>query len=186
MPWLGPTDDMVSKVGNSWFSVGMDQDVGRLQVTVKQPVCVRVVDSLGNLNHQLDRALHGQRAIEQFVPQVAAWNEFEDDETVVLVQLSVIVNGHDVWVRNFGSGLSLPKQTFHEGSWIFATNPRNFDSNIARKALILSPIDCAERSLAENSQHAVPANLVPSHGRRVGAPSHQVCSAPRAPVDLVN
>ncbi len=85
-----------AKVRNLRVAVARQQNVLRLHVAMHEPVLVRVRETVGDFERELDRAPHRQRSgsVEQLL-QGFALDELEDDE-LMAVGLAAVDDRDDV------------------------------------------------------------------------------------------
>src|SRR5215471_19306212 len=94
-----------------WFAFGIEQDVPRFDVAMKNAVLVRVVHSSRHRDHQFDGAAHRHWLTFDDCVKLAAFDKFHA-EVARAVALAYFVNGNDTRMLQTSCCLSFATKTF--------------------------------------------------------------------------
>jgi hypothetical protein len=103
-----------AEVGDARLALGVDQDVGRLEVAVQHAAAVREVDRLGDDADVAHRLQRRQRVFAHQFGQAAALDVIHR-EVVLPLLLADLVDGDDVGVLEAGGGPGFLLEAAHVG-----------------------------------------------------------------------
>lgn len=123
--------DCKSEVCDLRTTVGTQQDVCRLQVSVEQPVLVGMVNSIGNLDQQVDGPFHLDWASTNFMAEVTAFHKLKHHKTAAIIQFATVEDSDDVFVFKFSCCVRLFQKTVDTLLIGVISESRDFDSNFS-------------------------------------------------------
>ena len=159
----GPLADVLlaqrqPEVGDVRPAVVVEQDVGRLDVAVDQPLAVGVVQRLGDGGDESRRLQEREARLLQSAGQVAAVDELGHDEAQAVVGAADVVDGDDVRVVQAGEDAGLGQVRLDVLGACDQTGMRRLDRDGPVKLLIQRLKDAPEATFSKEFDHAIPAD----------------------------
>jgi hypothetical protein len=155
--------------------IGTEQEVGRLDVAVQQVAPVRVIQRLGYLADDGDRALRGHPPFAQLLVGVTAGHQLHGDPQLT-VGLAAGVDRHDVGVIQRGGQLGLALEAPPELVVGAQLGRQHLQRVAARQRGVTGPVDGAHAALPQHTFDGVYRH------HRTGTQRHAVCSVTVPPV----
>ena len=139
-----------SEVRKDRPGVGIQQDVGRFQVSVHDPLAMGVVQGIRQGHHELQHRVRRQRPFAELVLEVAPRHQLADDEGEPLV-VSKVIDLEDVGVTQPGNGLRLLGESSHEGRVLGVVGGEHLHRHVAVEGGVVGP---------EHGRHATAPKLL--------------------------
>jgi hypothetical protein len=138
--------------------------VGRLDVPMNDALGVCDIESVGNLNAEIEDVLDGERLALDVLTECFTVNEFHDDERAVIL-FPNIVDGANAGMIEGGSGMRFTAETLQSLSILFHVIGKEFQSDDAVKADVQGLVDDTHSASTEFFQDAIVRNGPVNHWR---------------------
>ena len=153
-----------------------DEDVRRLHVAVHDPLAVGGVESVGDVQAEVQKLLGLKPPGEDAVLQCLPLQAFHDDEGLPLV-LADVVDGADVGMIQGRGGLRLTLEALTGGRVAEVGLGEELQRDVAVEAGVLTLVDDAHASAAELLDHAVVRDGLADHWE-FGRKGYNIASRP--------
>ena len=131
-----------------------EHDVRRLEIAMHDPLPVRLVERVGDLDAAAHRLLERERAaLQGFVEGPPL--EVLHDEVVGVALASDVVKGADVWMRQLGDGPRLAFEALADGRRRHEARRQNLDRDGAPEAGVAPAVHLAHAAGAERRDDLV-------------------------------
>ncbi len=153
---LGVLELCEAEVENLHLAVGQQEDVGGLQVPVRDALLVRRAESARDRDRDVHRLAHRQRALPQAIGERLAVQEFGDHEERVAVEADV-EEGEDIGVREscYRVGFALePGAAVRVAGHV---RRQHLDGDVAAEARIARAVHLAHAAGPKGGRHFVGA-----------------------------
>jgi hypothetical protein len=134
-----------------------DEDIGRLDVTVEDPLGVRGAERVGDLHRQFQQPLVVKRLAFNRVLQRLALHHLHGDEGPAAV-LADLVNRADVGMVQRRGGARLAAKAFQRVLVFLQVFGQELEGNVAAEGEVLALVNHTHASAAQLAQHAVMGN----------------------------
>ncbi len=131
-----------AEVGEFGLVVGVDDDVAGFDVAVDDAAAVGELDGVADLLEDLDGATGGEEVFADEVEDIAAVDEFHDEDAVFLDD-SEFEDGGDVRVDEAGHGLGLGAEAVDGFAVAAGVWREDFDGDGAVEVALEACVDCA-------------------------------------------
>ncbi len=140
-----------AKIGDLGHALAVEDDVGRLDVTVQDPLVVRIGQALADLQHQLETLLERSLAKVEDLFERAALDQLHREEVNPLL-LSDLQNRDDVGVTQPGQGLGFALESRHLGP-VRLRRVQHLERHDSVQSLLTRSVDDAHSAAADLLQH---------------------------------
>lgn len=131
-----------AEVGELGLAVGVDEDVAGFDVAVDDAAAVGEVDGVADLMEDLDGATGGEEVFADEVEDIAAVDQFHDEDAVFLDD-GEFEDGGDVRVDEAGHGLGLGAEAVDGFAVAAGVWREDFDGDGAVEVALEACVDCA-------------------------------------------
>ena len=150
--------------------VGVEQEVGWLDVAVDQPAPVRVVEPGRGLGADLGGLLRGEQHAGVVDLAERASGQVLEHQVGLPILLTPVVDPQDVRVVERGHGLRLGPEALEEGAVAGKSRMEHLDGNLAVKGDVVGEVDVRGRTGPQGRNESVPVAEDTSDG--VGEARH--------------
>ena len=154
-----------AEVGDAWFALFIDEDVGGLEIAMEDALLMGVVNGLGNFPDERGSLREGKGACAEGISETFAFDEFHGEE-VVAVFPADFVNGNDVGMAEARDGLGL---NFEAADFLLGSeraSEDDFEGNDAVEAFLAGLVNDAHAALADDFEDFVAGEF--RRGKRGG------------------
>jgi len=143
-----------------------DENVGRFDVTMNDALGVSGIESVGDLDGDIEKAVQFEWLAGDEMLQCDSIEEFHDDEGFA-VRLSDVIDSANVGVVQGGSGLRFPFEAGERQRIFGDLVGQELESDAAMKAGIIGFVNNAHTATAESFNDTVMGNGLSYEGVRV-------------------
>src|SRR4051794_13460092 len=97
-----------------WLAFLIQQNVSRFDVTMQNPMLMRVMHGAGHFCDQFRRLPDWHRRMSDYFVQLSAFDELHA-EIARAISLAHVIDGDDAWMVEAGGGFCLPAKAFQVG-----------------------------------------------------------------------
>src|SRR5207248_1721256 len=133
-----------AEVGDNRAALGVEQDVGGLNVAVDQSTLMSMMQGLGRTGDDLDRFLARRSDVLDARAEVDALDELRNDKTESVVRPAEIVDRNDAGVVQAGQGTSFGQIKFDVFRRAHAVAVRHLDRYVALQLVVEPFVDNSE------------------------------------------
>ena len=134
-----------------------DQDVRRLDVAVDDPLCVRRIQRVGDLDSQVQHLLHRHRCARDQVFERGSVQVFHDDERTTLGFID-LVNRADVGMVQRRGGKRLAPEPLQRRSVLRQIVGQELQGHMPRQLLVFGVIDHTHAAAAQLGDNSIVGN----------------------------
>ncbi len=159
-----------AEIGDEGLALGVQQDVGGLDVAMHESLRVRVMQRLRHRDDEADRFPRRHPPRKHARRQVLAGNEFGNDVTAPVLRPSCVVDRNDAGVIQAGDQAGFGQVGLHVPRLAHAPRLGDLDRHVASQFVVPGQVHAAEAALGQHAQHAIAADLVRRcFGRQLGS-----------------